>query len=957
MLRRRLPFSLSAAAALTLGAGLTVTAVLFVAVSHLEYDKIALSFEQRATLRVAAIHDGLDAAIEVLTVTNALFNTVSPVTRAQFHTFTEPLLARYPFIQAFNFHRIVTQAERAAYEGALREQFPDFIIRQMTDGQLVPAAPRGRYNIVDYIEPMRGNEAAFGLDVSTNIAVGTAIEQALASGAASATGLLRLAQNEGGQRGFVVIMPVYRAGAARSTVRERKAGLIGDTAAVFNATNLVQKILQGSAFSDDRQLALGVYASASADRSNLVYQSAFTLPAKESPPVLPQWLSLNHTGRHAQSFMVAGKPWHIEVHAAPQQFLPAHLGSLLTLISGILLSLLSAALVHTLVQRSRRVQLQVDARTADLQLSTQRLIDDVLVRKETELALLESEQRFRQLVTLSSDWYWEQDAHFRYTSIAGGTDGKSGLPVADMLGKTRWENYPEITSSAWGRAHIAQLEAHQPFVNLEYQIHANGEPLWFSVNGEPLFDSAGQFKGYRGTSADITLRKLSEQRIAHIAHHDVLTGLPNRVLLQDRLNQAIAQAERSGHPIWVLLIDLDRFKFVNDSMGHKAGDLLLQTVAARLLAALRNSDTLARLSGDEFVAILSESPDAQLRAEILQRLMAAVAHPVALDGKEFSVTCSIGVAVFPTDGAPAHKLIEQADIAMYRAKKLGRNNFQFYTQAMNDEALERVRIESALRNALERNEFVLHYQPQVDLASGAIVGMEALIRWRHPELGMVAPSRFIGMAEETGLIVPIGAWVMRTACAQNKAWQDAGLGTLRIAVNLSARQFGDPDLLASIADVLAQSGLPPASLEIELTESLFMSDVDLAVELLHGMKALGVTLSIDDFGTGYSSLSYLRRFPIDVLKIDRSFVTDIASDPDDRAIVVSIIALAHNLKLRVIAEGVETAGQLDFLRSHGCDEIQGFYFSRPLPAVQFEQLLRQPTSLALAAVASESVAD
>jgi diguanylate cyclase (GGDEF)-like protein len=457
----------------------------------------------------------------------------------------------------------------------------------------------------------------------------------------------------------------------------------------------------------------------------------------------------------------------------------------------------------------------------------------------------------------------------------------------------------------------------------------------------------GRFSGYRGTGSDITARKVTEQRVHHVAQHDVLTGLPNRSLLQDRLSQAVAYAGRSGHQVWVMLIDLDRFKFVNDSMGHKAGDVLLMTVAARLRSALRDTDTVARLSGDEFVVILTEHEDQKLSVDVVQRLMDSVAQPVMLGSKEFFVTCSIGVAVFPTDGAPADSLIEHADIAMYRAKKLGRNNFQFYTPAMNEEATERVRIESALRNALERDEFVLHYQPQVDLASGEIVGMEALIRWQHPEMGMVAPNRFIGVAEETGLIVQIGAWVMRTACQQTQAWQQDGLGKLCVAVNLSARQFGAPNLIADIRAVLAETGLPPGCLEIELTESLFMSDVTLAVELLHAMKALGINLSIDDFGTGYSSLSYLSRFPIDVLKIDRSFVAEITRDSNDAAIVASIIALAHNLKLAVIAEGVETEEQLDYLRRHGCDEMQGYYFSRPLPAADFEALLRQQRRLPL----------
>jgi diguanylate cyclase (GGDEF)-like protein len=511
-----------------------------------------------------------------------------------------------------------------------------------------------------------------------------------------------------------------------------------------------------------------------------------------------------------------------------------------------------------------------------------------------------------------------------------------------VLGRCRWDYVPALADTELGREHRATLAARAPFRNLEYRtLDDGGEERWFCINGQPTFDADGRFTGYRGTGSDITARKVTEQRVHHVAQHDVLTGLPNRSLLQDRLEQAVARAGRSGRPVWVMLIDLDRFKYVNDSMGHKAGDVLLMTVAARLRAALRDIDTVARLSGDEFVVIVSEQADQPLGVDVVERVMAAVAQPVMLGAREFFVTCSIGVAAFPDAGTPAESLIEHADIAMYRAKKLGRNNVQFYTPAMNEESLERVRIESALHSALDRDEFVLHYQPQIDLQTGQIVGMEALIRWQHPELGMVAPGRFIGVAEDTGLIVPIGAWVMRTACAQNKAWQEAGLGKLRVAVNVSARQFSAIDLVPGIEAVLADTGLDAACLELELTESLFMSDVTPAVELLHRMKALGVNLSIDDFGTGYSSLSYLSRFPIDVLKIDRSFVSDITHDANDAAIVASIIALAHNLRLSVIAEGVETAEQLDYLRHQGCDEMQGYYFSRPLPAAEFEQLLRE----------------
>jgi EAL domain-containing protein (putative c-di-GMP-specific phosphodiesterase class I) len=367
-------------------------------------------------------------------------------------------------------------------------------------------------------------------------------------------------------------------------------------------------------------------------------------------------------------------------------------------------------------------------------------------------------------------------------------------------------------------------------------------------------------------------------------------------------------------------------------------------VAARLQSSVRESDTVARLSGDEFVAILSEYPEAALSPDVVQRVMNAVAQPVLLEGKEFFVTCSIGVASYDGNGRDAQHLIEYADIAMYAAKKQGRNGFQFFQTEMNDEAQERLSIENALRKALERDEFLLQYQPQVELESGRIIGAEALLRWRHPELGLVAPARFIALAEETGLIVPIGAWVLRTACAQARLWLDQqqahGHPPLRMAVNLSARQFGQPGLVNSIATVLHETGLPASCLELELTESLFMNDVAQAVAVLHELKALGVTLSIDDFGTGYSSLAYLRDFPIDVLKIDRSFVNDIVTDPDDAAIVVSVIALAHNLHLRVVAEGVENYEQLAYLQSHGCDAIQGYYFSRPVAAEQFEQMVR-----------------
>ena len=926
---RRLPRSLTLAAALTLGGGLAASFGLFLGVSHLEYDNMALSFGQRADERVAAVRQGMGQAFEVLAVTNQLFSEGEPVSRERFADFTLALLERHRFVQAFNFHRVVRGDERAAIEAELQRIRPGTVLTEKTPAGLVPAPPRSRYHVIEYLEPMVGNEAAFGLNLSQNIAVMGALDLARSTGQPAASSLFALAQAPASQTSFDLVQPVF----------DKNGVMRGNTAVVILGKELVRESLAAAGLQGGDDIFVSVYASDHADPAALLFSNGPTSSASRRE--FAGWLRPDH-GVHSTVLRAGGRPWRVEVATAQRPFLADHLASLSLLIGGILVTLMGAAFVQSAGERARKVQQLVRQRTSELRRSNRRLIEDVTARERAEKALLHSEQRFRQLVSMSSDWYWEQDAELRFTMITGGFTEKSGVAVQGLIGKTRWEYVPGLLDSDSGRAHLAKMQAREAFNDLEYQVvDDDGNARWFCVNGEPVFDEAGVLTGYRGTGSDITERKLTEQRVHHVAQHDVLTGLPNRSLLQDRLGQSIAFASRSNRLVWVMLIDLDRFKFVNDSMGHKAGDVLLMTVAARLSSALRDTDTVARLSGDEFVAIVAEDHDQQLTPEVVQRVMDSVAQPVMLGTKEFFVTCSIGVAVYPSEGTPADSLIEHADIAMYSAKKMGRNNFQFYTPAMNEESLERVRIEGALRNALERNEFVLHYQPQVDLKTGQIVGMEALIRWQHPELGVVPPNRFIGIAEETGLIVQIGAWVLRTACAQNKAWQDAGLGRLRVAVNLSARQFGAADLIAGLESVLIDTALDPDCLEIELTESLFMSDVTPAVELLHRMKSLGVNLSIDDFGTGFSSLSYLSRFPIDVLKIDRSFVADITIDANDAAIVTSIIALAHNLKLAVIAEGVETLEQLDYLRSHGCDEMQGYYFSRPLAPQDFEQLLRQ----------------
>jgi len=435
-------------------------------------------------------------------------------------------------------------------------------------------------------------------------------------------------------------------------------------------------------------------------------------------------------------------------------------------------------------------------------------------------------------------------------------------------------------------------------------------------------------------------RKRYQVQIEHQANYDALTGLPNRTLLHDRLRQAVF-AQRRVRAIAVVFIDLDRFKFVNDSLGHGAGDELLKQMSERLRSVLRDGDTVARLGGDEFVLILNDQHNEEIVFRAMQRIMARINEPMIVEGKELYVTCSAGISLHPQDGPDVDTLLKNADVAMYRAKEAGRNNFQFFTAEMNQLVNERLALEHSLRRALERREFLLHYQQKVDLRSGAIVGAEALLRWQHPEWGLLRPARFVPVAEETGLIVPIGEWVVEEACRQNVAWQKEGLEPGIVSVNLSARQFRQQGLVRVVSRILGATGLDPSWLEVELTESMVMHNAEAAIAILQGLKSLGVTLSVDDFGTGYSSLAYLKDLPIDVLKIDRSFVRDIRAggDAGEGVLAQAIISLGHSLDLKVIAEGVETDDQVRFLSKHRCDEVQGFYYGEPMLPDDFARVL------------------
>jgi len=470
-------------------------------------------------------------------------------------------------------------------------------------------------------------------------------------------------------------------------------------------------------------------------------------------------------------------------------------------------------------------------------------------------------------------------------------------------------------------------------------IRRDGEEVAIEDSAAPIRDRRGHVTGAVMVFRDVSKARALTLTMAYLAQHDSLTDLPNRLLLQDRMAQAIAQARRHQKQLALLFLDVDRFKNVNDSLGHDVGDHSLQTVAQRLLACVRSTDTVSRQGGDEFVVLLSEVTDAQDAAVSAEKILAALSVPYEIDEHEVHLTVSIGIVTYPADGADTATLLKNADVAMYHAKESGRNNYQFFKPEMNAHAAARQSLENDLRHAIERNEFVLHYQPKVSLETGAVTGVEALVRWRHPIRGLVPTAQFISIAEDSGLIVPIGRWVLREGCRQARSWQDAGLPSVRVAINVSAVELRAKGFVTAVHDILTETRLEPRYLELELTETFLMQDSTSTSEVLLSLKEMGVRIALDDFGTGYSSLSYLRRFPIDIVKIDRSFVRDLTTDDDDASIVSAVISMGSRLHMEVVAEGVETREQLAFLQEQGCPEGQGYYFSRPMVPAECAKLL------------------
>jgi diguanylate cyclase (GGDEF)-like protein/PAS domain S-box-containing protein len=557
-------------------------------------------------------------------------------------------------------------------------------------------------------------------------------------------------------------------------------------------------------------------------------------------------------------------------------------------------------------------------------------VRDVTERWELEARLRESEKRYASTVELASIGIGHIDVKGRFLWANQYLCDMLGYPRDELLELTikQISHREDVHAADKGRAALHAGEIDTLKIEKRY-VRKNGATIWARITSTVRRDAAGSPLYDIAAVEDVTERKATEARVQYLATHDEMTGLLNRGSFNQRLAMAIDWAHQRNGRCVILFVDLDRFKVINDSLGHAAGDQLLVNMAERLKHCLRKSDVIARFGGDEFVILLEDVPDVEGAVESARKILSTVLRPIRILNQEFRTTASIGIAVFPDDAKDAVTLMKHADMAMYRAKEEGKNNYQFYSPQDTPISVEHFRLESQLNRALERNEFTVQYQARVDLETGSITGTEALLRWWNHELGTVSPTQFIPLAEDTGLIVPIGRWILRAACEQNVAWQRKGLPPIVIAVNLSPRQFKDADLLTDISEVLAQTQMAPELLELEITEGVLMHDVERAAERIAAIKNQGVRLAIDDFGTGYSSLSQLKRFPIDTLKVDRSFVRDAPENAEDKAITEAIISLGKTLGVTVVAEGVETSAQVGFLRSCGCDEMQGFYFSKP----------------------------
>lgn len=875
-----------------------------------EEERKQLKFHEQIQTYHSSLIREFETHLEILDSLKNHFDASLSATRDEFRIVTRTAVEKHQGIQAQEWIPRISHKQRTKFERSLLGGRP---IRQLdSNGILQPADIRSEYYAIQLIEPRDNNDSAFGFDVTSNPIAAEALFRARDTGQAAATAPLRLVQESADEVGIVLYKPVYRTPSSPMGLEQRRESIIGVVALVFRMRSLIETAVPAISKEGIAVRLLDLTGDATPRVLYSNYDGEFQNPTYALVERYP--------------FDIAGRHWQLEYVTTPVFVAKNTTWSVsVVLISGLLVTALLGTRRLMLSGRTLYMEEEVKERTAELS-------SEVIQRRDAERQL--------RLVLEGANlgfWDWnyqtgEQWVNDRWMEILGLQRGDLKNEVSDWSDRIHPDDKAKVEKIV--DQHIRSNESYVAEFRMQ---HRDGHWVWIQGSGAVVSHDPVSNEPQRlcGTHQDITERKQQEEHILRQAHFDSLTGLPNRFLSLDRLSQLINEADRSKDKIAVLFLDLDGFKKINDTMGHAAGDKLLFETASRLQAGVRSSDTVGRLGGDEFIILLgglSEVTDVQSVAEVL---LEKFIHAFKIDSRELVLTASIGISIYPDDGENLTELLSNADSAMYHSKELGRNTYSFFTDEMNQGVSRRLLLEEQLHGALSRGEFSLCYQPKVELVSSKVVGAEALLRWHNPALGEVSPLEFIPIAEQTGLIVPIGRFVLTEALGMAVSCKEKFGNSFEMAANLSPRQFRDPNFVTSIEEAIRQSGISVAPLELEITEGVLMNGHAYINDALAALSDLGVSIAMDDFGTGYSSLSYLRSYPFDVLKIDREFIHDISDDPADRELVNAIIAMAHGLGLKVVAEGVETEEQLKYLLSQGCDYGQGYYFSKPVLSDEF----------------------
>ena len=915
---------------LILGVGIVMSIIAYYLVRNWEEAIISADFKMFATTRAAAIHRESIRHIDASTALVGLYDASREVDRQEFRQFAGEVLSHHLDIQAVMWAPRLSPAELGKLqERAAKDGIANLHLHEPNSIGSAARAESTDYFPVYYVQPEEPNSGLLGVDLMADTAYRGVLESARDSGGVMASSPVRLRSGRASSYGLLLAQGVYRRGATSGTVTERRAALKGFVLQLFGVADFVQESWRDGA---DLGLDLSVYYEVGPNTRQLIYfqPSPSRMDDKDIASKLSALNSYATKLSWKTSLDMLGESWKLVFTPAPK-FWSTHpiWRSWAVLGAGLLMSII----LGTYSFRLSRQSIRAESLARSLTRTNLNLEREIEVRARVEAQAVKLSHAIEQ----SADAVMITDSNGIIEYVNSAFEQVTGYSFDEAVGKKpnivkSGRHDDEFYTQLW-----TTVTSGAVFQDVLINRHKSGELYYEEKTITPLKDRAGNITHYISTGKDITERMQTQERLHYLAYNDLLTDLPNRLLFLERLTHALKNRSGTEHRLAIMCLDLDRFKMINDTLGHEVGDSLLRNVAALLKSLMGEGDTVARLGGDGFGILFEElgsldSVDAQAR-----KILEACTRPLQVSGHELYIAPSIGIGVYPEDGDDANTLLKNTDVALHRAKDQGGNNYQYYSSDMTSKAFERLSLETSLRRALEHEEFRVYYQPQIDLFSGKVMGAEALLRWEHPELGLINPLEFIPLLEETGLIVPVGEWILRQACQWGMSQQK--YGEMRISVNLSGRQFRVSDLDEQVTRALTASRLKPELLELEITESVLMHGDKVSTANLMALDKLGVRLAIDDFGTGYSSLSYLKRFPIKTLKIDRAFIRDVTHDQDDSAIVTAIIAMAHSLKMEVVAEGVETKQQLDFLRRLGCDVIQGFLISKPLPVAEINRFL------------------